>query len=138
MPGSVNFKYDPEKGIVFTEDHWEIKTRQDVDDFFAEYRKYFKDLGQKVYMVSNIDDLRVHAHIADYYGEVANRTVYDHLLGFARYSTNEWARMTVRTTSLKVKMEPNIYASRDEALKVIDKMKQKASEDKEQSDITPG
>lgn len=124
MPGSVNFKYDPEKGIVFSEDHWEIRTRQDVDDFFAEYRKYFQDIGKKVYMVANIDDLRVHAEIANYYGEVANKTADDYLLGLARYSTNEWARMTVRTTSLKAKMEPNIYGSRDEAIKVIDKMKQ--------------
>ena len=125
MPGNVNFKYDPEKGIVFSEDHWEIKTRQDVDDFFAEYRKYFKDIGKKIYMVANIDDLRVHADIANYYGEVANKTVGSYLLGLARYSTNEWARMTVRTTSLKAKMDPNIYSSRDEALKAIAAMKEK-------------
>ncbi len=128
MPGNVNFKYDPEKGIVFSEDHWEIKTRQDVDDFFAEYRKYFQDIGKKVYMVANINDLRVHAQIANYYGEVANKTAEDYLLGLARYSTNEWARMTVRTTSLKAKMEPNIYSSRDEAVKVIDKMKKEKAE----------
>lgn len=125
MPGSVNFKYDPETDIVFSEDHWEIKSRQDVDDFFAEYRKYFQDIGKKVYMVSNIDDLRVHAPIANYYGEIANKTAADYLLGLARYSTNEWARMTVRTTSLKVKMEPNIYSSLDEALNVIAKIKEK-------------
>jgi hypothetical protein len=128
MPGNVNFKYDPEQGIVFSEDHWEIKTRQDVDDFFAEYRKYFQNIGEKVYMISNIDDLRVYAQIANYYGQVANKTAADYLLGLARYSTNEWARMTVRTTSLKVKMEPNIYSSREEALKVIEKMKQKESD----------
>lgn len=125
MPGSVNFKYDPETDIVFSEDHWEIKSRQDVDDFFAEYRKYFQDIGKKVYMVSNIDDLRVHAPIANYYGEIANKTAADYLLGLARYSTNEWARMTVRTTSLKAKMEPNIYSSLDEALNVIAKIKEK-------------
>ncbi|MGQ9665340.1 MAG: hypothetical protein ACUVUH_08425, partial [bacterium] len=70
MPGRVLFEYDENLNIVFTEDHWEIKTKQDVDEFFAEYQRYFQKLAKKVYMVSNIDDLLVHAEVADYYGEV--------------------------------------------------------------------
>ncbi|MEO0184894.1 MAG: hypothetical protein ABIL20_03765 [candidate division WOR-3 bacterium] len=124
MPGSVKFEYDENLNIVFTEDHWEIQTKQDVDEFFAEYQKYFQRLNKKVYMISNIDDLLVHAEVADYYGEVAKNTVAIFLLGFARYGTKDWARMTVRTTSLKAKFSPNIYSTREEAIKAIEKQKQ--------------
>lgn len=127
MPGRVLFEYDENLNIVFTEDQWEIKTKQDVDEFFAEYQKYFQKLAKKVYMVSNIDDLLVHAEVADYYGEVAKNTVAIFLLGFARYGTEDRARMTVRTTSLKAKFSPNIYTTREEAIKAIEKQKENQS-----------
>ena len=133
MSGSVEFEYDAELNIVFTEDKWEVKTREDVDAFFAEYKKFFQNLGKKVYMISNIDNLLVRARIADYYGDTARSTVGDYLLGFARWGTNDWARMTVRTTSLKAKLTPNIYNTRDEAIAAIEEMKK----DKENKKETP-
>lgn len=128
MSGSVTFEYDADRNIVFTEDNWEIKTREDVDAFFAEYQKYFKNLGKKVYMISHIDKLLVRASIANYYGDTARSTVGDYLLGFARWGTDDWARMTVRTTSLKAKLTPNIYNTREEAIEAIEKMKETKEE----------
>jgi hypothetical protein len=119
----VKFEYDEQLNVVFTEDHWDVKTTDDVEQFFAEYKKYFTELGRKVYMISNIDHLLVRAAIADYYGKTARSTVGHYLLGFARYGTNDWARMTVRTTSLKASMIPNIYDSREAAIAAIEKMK---------------
>jgi len=126
MEQYVKFEYDAEKNIVFTEDNWEVKTREDVDKFFAEYKKYFTALGKKVYMISNIDHLLVHASIADYYGQTARSTVGHYLLGFARYGSDDWARMTVRTTSLKASMTPNIHSDRESAIKAIEKLKKDA------------
>ncbi len=126
MANYVEFEYDPKLNIVFTDDHWEVKTEKDVDDFFEEYRKYFESLGKKVYMVSHIDDLLVHAEIAEYYGQKARDTVLSYLLGFARWGTKDWARMTVRTTSLKARFSPNIYTTREEAIKAIEEQKKKA------------
>jgi hypothetical protein len=123
MPGTVDFQYDETRNIVFTEDQWEIKTREDVDAFFEEYRKYFKKLNKKVYVVSHIDGLLVHADVAEYYGEMVRRTVHGYLLGYARWGANDWSRMTVRTTSLKAKMEPRIYSTREEATRAVEAMK---------------
>lgn len=122
MPGSVKFEYDAEKNIVFTEDNWEIKTREDVDAFIAEYEKFFKDLNKKVFVISHIDGLLVHASAAEYYGEAARTTIGNYVLGFARWGTNDWARMTVRTTSLKAKLMVNIYDTREEAIQAIEEI----------------
>jgi hypothetical protein len=118
----VKFEYDPELNIVFTEDNWDIETRDDVDAFFDEYRKYFTKLGKKVFLVSDINHLRVHAKIADYYGASASKTVGSYLLGFARWGTDDWARMTVRTTSLKARMSANIHETRALAIEAIKEM----------------
>jgi flavorubredoxin len=125
MPGSVKFEYDPEKNIVFTEDEGEIKTKEEVDEFFEEYRKYFEKLGKKVYMISHIDNLLVRGTIAEYYGEKARATIGEYILGFTRWGINDWARMTVRTTSLKAKMTANIYDTREAAIEALEKRRKK-------------
>jgi len=119
MENQVILEYDDEQNILFTEDNWEIKTPQDVDEFFSKYRKFFHDLDKKVYMVSNINNLLVHTEIAEYYGKVARETVGEYLLGFARWGTNNWAKMTVRTTSLKARMSTNIYDTKEKAIQTI-------------------
>ncbi len=128
MPGRVVFEYDPVKNIVFTEDHWDVKTQADVDGFFEEYRKYFEQIDRKIYLISNIDDLRVHAAVAEYYGATAKTTVGHYLLGFARWGSNDVSRMTVRTSSLKADLESNIFNTREEAIAYIEDLKKKSSD----------
>jgi len=128
MPGRIVFEYDAEKNIVFTEDHWDIKTEADVDEFYEEHKKYFDQIGKKFYMISNIDDLRIHAAVAEYYGTTAKATVGHYLLGFARWGCNDVSRMTVRTSSLKANLESNIFNTREEAIAYIEGLKQKSSD----------
>jgi hypothetical protein len=123
MRGKVAFEYDPDLNVVFTEDDWQVETREDVEAFFADYDKYFSALGKKVYMISHIDNLLVQAQVADYFGELARAHVYKHLQGFARWGTNSWARMTVRTTSHIAKMTANIYTTREEAIQAVKDMR---------------
>jgi hypothetical protein len=122
MPGHVTLSYDATRNIVFTDDQWEIKTREDVDGFFAEYARFFQNIGKKFYMISNIDGLRVHADIAGYYGERARETTERHLLGFARYGNNDFARMTIRTSSTRARLQSNIYGTREEAVAAVEQM----------------
>ncbi len=125
MLGRTKFEYDDALNIVFTEDEWQVETRADVDAFFSAYGNFLAPLGKKVYMVSDIDKLLVQATVAEYYGEQARAMVYKHLLGFSRYGTNSWARMTVRTTSHLARMTANIFGTRAEAVAAIEEMKKK-------------
>jgi hypothetical protein len=123
MDKKIIFDYDRERNILFAEDHWDVKTNEDVDEFFDEYVQCFQKLGRKVYVVVNIDNLLVHGSVQVYYGESSLRTVNQYVIGLARWGVNDKARMTVRTTSLKVKLAPNIYKTREEAVKAIEDMK---------------
>jgi len=123
MPGTVNVEYDAESNIVFTIDRWDIKTQTDVDEFFAEYIRQFEQIGKKFYMISNIDNLSIHSSVLEYYGETARRTVHHFLLGFARWGSNDLARMSIRTSSMKTHLESHIYQTREAAIQYIEELK---------------
>lgn len=123
MDNRVIFEYDRSSKILFVEDHWDIKAREDVDAFFAEYSREIQSIGEKFWMVAHIDGLVIHAEIADYYGEAARAATTERLLGLARWGTDSVARMAIRTTAMKSKMPHNIYSNRDEAVRAIKKMK---------------
>ena len=123
MANKVTFEYDRRAKILFVEDNWDIKTKQDVDDFFAEYSRKITAIGEKFWMIAHIDNLVIHAEIAEYYGEVARKATNDLLLGLVRWGEDSVARMTLRTTAMKARMPHSIYSSRDEAVRAIEKMK---------------
>jgi hypothetical protein len=123
MAGQVTFVYDSTRNIVFSEDHAKLETEEQVDAFFDEYRRYWEALGKKSWLITNIDGLFVAGQVADFYAETSLRIMGKHLLGFARWATDSWARMSVRTTALKARMPSTIYSSRAEAEAAIEEMR---------------
>jgi len=123
MANRVIFEYDRSSKILFAEDHWDVKTTEDVDAFFADYARQIQSIGEKFWMVAHIDGLIIHADIAEYYGEAARKATTERLLGLARWGNDSVARMTIRTTAMKSGMPHNIYSNREEAVRAIEKMK---------------
>ena len=123
MANKVTFEYDRSSKILFVEDNWDIRTKQDVDDFFAEYSRKIAAIGERFWMIAHIDNLVIHAEVAEYYGEAARKATTDLLLGLVRWGEDSIARMTLRTTAMKARMPHAIYSSRDEAVRAIEKMK---------------
>jgi hypothetical protein len=119
----VTFTYDRNSDVVFAEDHWEIRTSKDVDEFFDEYRKFFTNMGRKFWLVAHIDDLIIHPDATTYYGEVAQKVVDKAIYGYVRWGTKSYARLSLRTSSMTVKMHHNIFSSLEEAVEAINKMK---------------
>lgn len=133
MKGTVELEYDPERNIVFTVDHWDIKSVEDVDEFFDAHVKFFEKIGRKFYMISHVDDLKIHPSVLEYYGETARRVVGKYLLGFARWSTDELARMAIRTSSIKARLESHMFRTRDEAINYILSLQQASPTSNEQT-----
>lgn len=123
MDPTVAFEYDREENIVFAEDHGEIQTPEEADAFFDQYETYLNRVGKKVYMVVNIDHLLVRSAVSAYYGAQARERVVQHILGFARWGTDTWARLTVNTSSGKGKIPTNIFETREQAIEYIEKIK---------------
>ncbi len=128
MQNKVTFTYDRASQILFAEDDWEIKTPQDADAFFAEYERFMRtNVREKFWMVAHIDNLIIHAEVAEYYGSRSRKVVSAMLLGLARWGHDSSARMAIRTTAMKSRMPSTIYSSREEAIQAIEEMKAQAS-----------
>lgn len=120
----ITFEYDKEKNILFTVDDYEIRTEEELEKFFSEVKreldKVYEIAGGKFYVVSKIDGLMISAKMSELYGERVKEILDEYVLGHARYAENPQARMSVRTASLKGKISPNIYNSKEEAIRAIE------------------
>jgi hypothetical protein len=123
MENKVIFQYDRNRKILYVEDQWDIRTKEDVDAFFAEYDQFIKTVGEKFWMVAHIDKLAIHADAAEYYGQRARAATSELLLGLARWGEDSTARMALRTTAMKARMPYDMYSSREEAERAIERMK---------------
>jgi antitoxin component of RelBE/YafQ-DinJ toxin-antitoxin module len=123
MENKVVFNYDRSSQILFVEDHWDVQTVEDVEAFFAEYEQYIRAIKEKFWMIAHIDDLIIHAEVAEYYGERARKATSSMILGLARWGQDSSVRMALRTTAMKSRMPLKIYSSRAEAIRAIEQMK---------------
>jgi hypothetical protein len=115
--------YDSGRNILFTEDHGELGTPEEVDAFLAQYVELLEGIGRRPFLVSKIDELRVKAAVSQYYGDRARAIVERFTLGFARWGSDSWARMTLRTTSRKAAMATQIFDTREQAIAEIERMR---------------
>ena len=123
---TVTFEYDPARNILFAADDYEITSETDVASFLGLYEAQLKKIGVKPYLVVQIDGLLVSARVDQYYGQRAKEVVERNILGFARYGSNAVSRMSVRTAALKAAFDVNIFATKEEAVSAIERMKQQA------------
>ncbi|MDD4857866.1 MAG: hypothetical protein PHD74_07150 [Candidatus Krumholzibacteria bacterium] len=130
MENSIAFEYNRSSKILFAEDNWNIKTKEDVDAFFAEYARRIASIPEKFWLVAHIDGLAIHADIAEYYGEAARKATCEQLLGLARWGKDSASRMAIRTTAMKAKMPGVIYSTREEAVSAIEKMRAEQATDR--------
>ncbi|MBU2593375.1 MAG: hypothetical protein KKG02_02365 [Candidatus Edwardsbacteria bacterium] len=120
---TVNFEYDRERNILFVVDDYEINTPEEADAFLDLYSRKFKEIGRKVRLVACIDGLKINHKVQDYYGEQVKKLLDGTIICFARYGKDPMARMTVRTSSRKVKFDINIYDTREQATEAVEKIK---------------
>ena len=123
---TVTFQYDQASNILFAVDDYEIANEADVASFLGLYQDQLNKIGVKPYLVVQIDGLLVSAKVDQYYGQRAKEVVERNILGFARYGSNAVSRMSVRTAALKAAFDVNIFATREEAVAAVERIKQQA------------
>ena len=119
---TVTFEYDPAKNLLFTEDDYTLATVQDVDAFLKLYQDQLARIGKKVWLVTGIDGLEVHAQQYEHYGTRIKALSGQWYLGFARWGTQPLARMTVRAASIRAQYGINIYSTSEAAIAAVEKM----------------
>jgi len=116
MPGEIKFDFDAARNILFTEDIFELRTEEDVEEFYRINDEECRRHPQKFYLISKIDNLKIHAPVIGYYGKRCRVLVEKYILGHARYATEPFARMALRTAYSMAGLQCNIYEKKEEAL----------------------
>lgn len=122
---TVRFEYDADGNTLFAQDDFEIISENDVEAFLALYRGQVDRIGHPVYVVTQIDGLKVGGKVFAHYGRALKAFADRWYLGIARWGTDPAARMTVRTASLSAKYDVNIFATREEAVAAVEAMKRR-------------
>ena len=119
MPGEIKFTFDAGRNILFTEDNFELRTDEDVEEFFRINDEECRKHPGKFYLVSNIDNLKIHAAVIALYGKKGKVLVEKYLAGHARYATDPFARMSIRTAYSKAGVKCSIFEKKEEALRAL-------------------
>ena len=119
VPGKIKFTFDEKRNVLFTEDHFELRDKRDVEEFFRINEAESKKHPGKFYLVSDINGLKIHAAVIGLYGERGKELTARFVLGQARYATEPFARMALRAAYSRAGVPCEIFNTKEEALKAL-------------------
>jgi hypothetical protein len=113
--------YDAKTNIVhvsFPKVH--LESQDEIRRHFDRVVAFWRDNcgGKKVYYVVNYDGLSVNLRENDFYAQQMRR-VLEHAITVVRYGGDSLQRTAARLYSMKLHSPTRLYASREEALKVV-------------------
>jgi hypothetical protein len=120
---TATWSYDEAANVVFITHPQpiELKTRAEIFAYFEagmDYcRKHCK--GHQVYMLVDYNNLSFNTDELDFYTAEVKRLSDAHVLTIVRYSGSLVQRMAGRMAAIKLHKPSRLYASREEALAVV-------------------
>jgi hypothetical protein len=73
VKGHIDFEYDSTNDVVIATPHWLIEDESDVQEWYAQYERYFRRFGRKVDAVMVLDDFEIKTAIGPRWGEARAR-----------------------------------------------------------------
>jgi hypothetical protein len=119
---TAHCSYSAEDNVWFVDifAHARFSTARQVADAFAECRRYWKShINKRCYAIVDYTGTTIDKAAAETFAEERQRIVSEITITTLRFSTDLEARTTIRAMSIKIHQPSNLYASRDEALKVV-------------------
>lgn len=101
-----------------------LETRQQIDDHFDFMMDWWRrTCGEKVYFLVDYQNFFVDLKQNEHYGKRMKELIDAAALGVVRYGGDSIQRTGVRLYSLRLHSPSNLYASRDEALEVVERLR---------------
>ena len=121
------FVFDPEENILFIDlAGLRIETRDQVDETRQAVREILESRGRRAYAIVNYEDTEIAPEIVDYYGESIKELYDRYSLTTVRYSSSGLTRSMLRYLGAAKDLESNIFATREEAIRAIDELKDRS------------
>lgn len=128
------FVFDPEENILFIDlADLRIETREQVEEMGRMVRATLESRGRRAYAIVNYEGTEIAPEIMDYYGE-SIKGLYDrYSLKTVRYSSSGLTRSVLRYLGAAKDLESNIFATREEAIRAIQEIKDRSRSEKKLS-----
>jgi PAS domain S-box-containing protein len=121
------FVFDPEENILFIDlAGLRIETRDQVDETRQAVREILESRGRRAYAIVNYEGTEIAPEIVDYYGESIKELYDRYSLTTVRYSSSGLTRSMLRYLGAAKDLESNIFATREEAIRAIDELKNRS------------
>jgi len=121
------FIFDPQENILFINlAALRIESREQVDEIFRVTSEIIQEHGGRAYSIVNYEGTEIAAEIVDYYGERIKELYDRHSLTTVRYSSSGYTRSMLRYLGAAIDLESNIFATRDEAIRAIQELKDRS------------
>jgi PAS domain S-box-containing protein len=100
-----------------------IDSREQVDEFARVVRDAYETQGHRLYAVVNYEGTEIAPDIIDYYGERIKTLQDAYAIRTVRYSSSGFTRSVLRYLGVAKDLESNTYATRAEAIRAIQELK---------------
>jgi len=121
------FVFDPEQNILFIDlAGLRIETREQVDETRRLVREILDSRGRRAYGIVNYEGTEIAPEIVDYYGESIKELYDRYSLTTVRYSSSGLTRSVLRYLGAAKDLESNIFATREEAIRAIQELKDRS------------
>jgi PAS domain S-box-containing protein len=121
------FIFDDEENILFINfAGLRIETRAQVDETRRLVREILERRGRRAYAIVNYEGTEIAPEIVDYYGESIKELYDRYSLTTVRYSSSGLTRSVLRYLGAAKDLESNIFATREEALRAIEELKDRS------------
>ena len=121
------FIFDSQENILFINlAALRIESREQVDEIFRVTSEIVQEHGGRAYSIVNYEGTEIAAEIVDYYGARIKELYDRHSLTTVRYSSSGYTRSMLRYLGAAIDLESNIFATRDEAIRAIQELKDRS------------
>jgi hypothetical protein len=121
------FVFDAEENILFIDlAGLRIETREQVDETRRLVREILESRGHRAYGIVNYEGTEIAPEIVDYYGESIKELYDRYSLTTVRYSSSGLTRSVLRYLGAAKDLESNIFATREEAIRAIEELKDRS------------
>jgi PAS domain S-box-containing protein len=121
------FLFDAHENILFIDlAGLRIETREQVEEMRRAVRARLESRGRKAYSIVNYEGTEIAPEIVDHYGESIKELYDRYSLTTVRYSSSGLTRSMLRYLGAAKDLESNIFATREEAIRAIDELKERS------------
>ena len=121
------FIFDPQENILFINlAALRIESREQVDEICRVTAEILQQHGGRAYSIVNYEGTEIAAEVVDYYGERIKELYDRYSLTTVRYSSSGYTRSMLRYLGAAIDLESNIFATRDEAIRAIQELKDRS------------